>query len=227
MSEVVGVKVNVKEHGTPAKNRKRSGKGRRSKKVAMNDKVPPVCLDLARRIYYFSRVAHIGRITQQVGVISPLALSFTLSQAPEYTEFTSLFDEYRICALEVTFKPKFNMMTVTSPTAVVTPLLYTAIDYDDATVPASAAELEEYQTCVVTNFNRSVKRTIVPKNATAVYQSTTATSYGVARPWLDCAYASVPYYGLKAVVEGGAIGQVALQAWDISVKYYLEFRIVR
>lgn len=35
-------------------------------------------------------------------------MSYSLNQLPSVTEFTSLFDEYKICAIKVTFRPSYD-----------------------------------------------------------------------------------------------------------------------
>jgi len=169
-----------------------------------------------------------GTVTQQALSGMYQGMNFALNRVSNYTEFTTLFDEYRICAVEVDFKPMYNMQVISAINNVITLFLYTVIDYDDNAAPTSISQLEEYDSCVVTNFNQSCKRIIRPKLATAVYDGTANWAYASTRqPWVDCGNAAVQWFGLKLAIEAGASGQTNLQTWQISVKYYIELRNVR
>lgn len=224
-SDSIQVRV-VDKHAARRGGGKKNGR-KKSKRNAMNDTLPSECLNLKDKIYSFRRVALYGTISQQALSSSFLAMYFSLDLNSGFTEFTNLFDEYRICAVEVIFRPKYNMQTIASINNIVTPFLYTAIDYDDSTAPTNISQIEEYQTCVVTNFNGKCRRTIKPKVAMEVYQGITTSAYALARPWVDCANTGVRWFGLKAGVEAGASGQTALQTWEITCEYYLQFRNVR
>jgi len=149
----------------------------------------------------------LGTVNQQALLLTAGALKFGLSDLPDYTEFTSLFDDYRICAVEVSFVPKFNMLSVTTTSSVITPILVTVLDYDDNNTPSGISDLMEYDSVVVTNFDKSCKRIVCPRWTTAAYSGTSTWSYASNRGWVDAAYPDVYHYGIKYAIKPGASGQ--------------------
>ncbi len=179
------------------------------------------------KVYRYKRRASSTSVTQVAGADFVGSLQFTLSSVANSTELTSLYDAYRIAYVQVCFRPLYNMQQLTT-SALITPRLYTVIDLDDNTAPASISAMEEYGTCAITNFDESCCRQLTPKPALALY-SGAFTSFGMAPDdtWIDCASATVQHYSVKYGVEAGAVGQTALAAWNITFTYFLEFKYVR
>lgn len=67
------------------------------------------------------------------------AYNFTLSSVPGYTEFTNLYDQYKINAISVCFYPKQNSVTslVTLDNIKANARFLSAIDYNDDTPPVN------------------------------------------------------------------------------------------
>jgi hypothetical protein len=153
------------------------------------------------------------------------ALSFTLDSLPSYTDFTSLFDQYRFVEARVQFCP-LTAAFGPSTSAALLPTVYTIIDPDDNTTPASIAELQQYQTLEVTPNGEPFQRTLTPKAALAAF-SGAFTSYAQApqRMWFDCSSPSVQFYGLKwgtspVTVAGG----LSYQLYSMNVTITCDFR---
>lgn len=154
------------------------------------------------------------------------ALSFKLSDLPNYTEFTALYDEYRFKAAKVHFVPTLpvNMPVeasgTTSGTATV-PALYTWIDNDDNTAPTAITQGQQFSSFKAHGLlNQMRVRSVVPECSTALY-SGTFTSYGqVKNQWIDNNSPSVIHFGLKF----GIINASNYGAFDVVITYYLEFR---
>jgi hypothetical protein len=216
--------------------REKSGKqSRRSKKKKGGQispqgdvRIPRLMFEKLDRVYRFRRHSPPTSISQVALTDTLGAFTFTLNVVNGYTEFTTLFDSYRIAFLEVKFHPIYSMQAL-STSALITPRLITAIDLDDATTPGTLGELAEYGTQKQTNFNEPHVRTIAPRAAKALYGGGAFTSYGMAEKdlWVDCNSPSVAYYALKYGVEAGASGQTALQSWRVEFIWYLEFRYSR
>jgi hypothetical protein len=73
-----------------------------------------------------------------------LALSFSLDQLPNYTDFTNLFDNYSIDMIDITVIPGVNSLQV-----------FGVPDFDDAVAPGTVNEVLERQNCTVSvvSFN--------------------------------------------------------------------------
>jgi len=168
------------------------------------------------KVYSFERTFEGPLLAAPASVALFGAFQFNLAAVPSPSDFTSLFDTYRIAMVEVSFLP-------TNP-ALIAAALYTVIDYDDANVPASAAELLQYDTLQVTASNQITKRTFVPKIALAAY-SGTFTSYAAAKSqWIDCDSSSVQHYGLKYCLPALASSTATANQYQVIVKMILQFK---
>jgi len=156
---------------------------------------------------------------------------FTLADLSNYTNFTSLFDQYRIVKVTCKFFPRQNVATNTTTattTQTANPCVMSVIDYDDASTPATIAGLTEFENFKVHNQFRPWMRSLVPHTAGAVAGGGVFTSFGnFTRQWVDCASTTVAYYGLKVIVDACVPSQTALPTWDCWCSYYLQFRNVR
>lgn len=121
---------------------------------------------------------------------------------PNYAEFTSMYDQYRIDWVEVRFMFSNNSSSVNSP-ATVLPAFYIAKDYDDAN-SAGRPELEQYNNLKIwqaggqTNRNGIFKVRVKPRAAVQYYNGV-ASGYGPTQgqPRIDTSSPAVPHYGLK------------------------------
>lgn len=156
-------------------------------------------------------------------VINPItgatgAYTFRLNQVAGYTELTAMYDRYKINAVEVTFFPKVN--GVHTLTLVDTPdpyRLLTCIDYTDATPPANAAEVREYETCEVTCvYEKHIRYVSYPKIVDNV--SSTRSSY------ISTASASTAHYGLKYYHEPTANTGSGLMTYNVECVFYMTFK---
>jgi hypothetical protein len=221
MSKKSSVAVIVKGKPDPKK------AGRKKKVLGKyGDHQVPYPLYNQETVYKIKRVVDgSGSLTQTT--LTPLlgALSFKLNLLDNYTEFTALFDMYKIDYIEVKFIPQFNMQTITT-NSTITPNLYTVLDYDDATAPASISELRQFSTFREDRFDYVVTRAIQPRMAVAAY-SGAFTSYANTRSWVDCNSPGIEWYGVKYGASAGASGQTNLQTWSYVVSYYISFKHVR
>lgn len=135
------------------------------------------------------------------------ALSFKLNQIPNHTDFTSLFDQYRITGVKLTFYPVQDSSQVGSVFEGFMPQLIYVVDRDDNTTLAGNGSntLMEYQSCQIRQLNRPVSVYIRnPSVAAEIYRSTTLTAYSQQSRWLDCNYSDIPHYGLKFYFYSGS-----------------------
>ena len=100
-----------------------------------------------RPVYKFSRVVEerydipMNGIAQTTG-----AFVFTLDSLPSYTDFTNLFDMYRITLIEVSFQPEYTELTDAALVSnAVNVYFNTAIDLADSSSPANVDEVLQYQ----------------------------------------------------------------------------------
>lgn len=158
--------------------------------------------------------------------------TFLLSNVSQYTEFTTLFDQYKIncIVLKATWHQSAESpgVSVNYPT----PIMHYVVDYTDATAPLTVAELAQYQNYKQINLSRagswSVK--IYPRVQKMVYTSAVATGYAPGKSWINTTDYGVPHYGFKFLVDGtaaGGGGTHALGQLQFQVKYYMQFKNVK
>ncbi len=152
------------------------------------------------------------------------ATAFTLDTLPSYTDFTSLFDQYRIVEIRASFNPVVSPFGA-STTAVDLPMLYTAIDRDDATAPANVDTLRQFNTCQATSYKEFQQRTLSPRFAKAAY-SGAFTSYSSSNQgdWVDSNSPSVQYYGLKWALSPVTVVSGQYLLYNVDITYVLQFR---
>jgi len=152
--------------------------------------------------------------------------TFTLDSLPNYTDFTNLYDEYRIKAVKVYFVPKQNSNTQGASAAYSeVPTLVSAIDYDDATAPTTVAKMMEYDTTRIHGCaDKSYTRIFKPNVSLAAY-SGAFTSYAQREDqWLDSDSAGVKHYGLKYALLNAYAGGNNVWSCNVYATLYIEFR---
>jgi hypothetical protein len=170
------------------------------------------------KIYPFVRSVELGTIIPSVTVETDGAYAFSLGSLPDYTEFTALFDTYRITSVRLCFYPLFLDTSATVPY----PPIHTVIDYDDNNTLAITI-LNEYDSLQVVQIGQFFERTLTPRIASAAYGAGAFTSYmqPKAKTWIDCASPNVTHYGLKYAI---GIAGAANAVWQVTAHYSLEFR---
>lgn len=175
-----------------------------------------------------NRTARIARHTQFANVSGTAvgevtgALSFALSDLPGYTEFTSLYDQYRFVAVEVKFTAVYPTYNAVASATSQWGMFYTAIDYDDATAGSSTL-LRENATLIATHPSKNVTRRVVPHSAVAEFGGGVFTSYGnKVGDWIDSSSPGVSHYGVKYALQA-SVGTI-LPIYTVECIYACEFR---
>ncbi len=156
----------------------------------------PMPMPRRNPVYTFTRSCSKGTITATNGE-TLTALSFTLNDVPLPSDFTSLFDQYRIIQVILEFIP------VTQPfgpstTATDLPSVHTVIDYDDDTTPTSINTLRQYSTHQIVSNQSYFKRVLTPRFTIAAYSGAfTSYSLGPVNTWQDANSPGIIYYGVK------------------------------
>lgn len=170
------------------------------------------------------------------------AMSFytVLSDVPNYTEFTSLWNKYSIVGVSLKFYP---YATVSSTGAAVSAvesqpslMMHHILDFDDAAIPASSesgiADLRQrpgYRCAnVYSRMGKPIVRYFRPKVSMPVYQSGVTTAYRQASfRSIDSTYPDVQGYGFKAIFESVGAGSAMTLHMKVEASYYLRLSQVR
>lgn len=156
-------------------------------------------------------------------------MSFSLSDLPNYSEFTALYDQYTITGVKLTFMWSMTEATNTNggPGA---PTMFLCRDYDDANTPASIDELMQRPFTKTRRIDRPFSIFLRPRPSLETFNGALTSAYSVPNkaPWIDVNNPSVPFYGLKYIMNpyGGTVGLI-YGTVTIVCKYYLKFKGVR
>jgi len=142
--------------------------------------------------------------------------TFLLTNLRNSSDFTNLFDQYRINYVDLFFKLVTNPDAQTSTTLSSSyfPTLWFVRDYDDAG-PMTVADMQERQDVkrIVLRPDVINKIRVNPKFLAMSYQTLTSTGYSPRVGFIDCVDSAVPHYGLKTVFNVPTSGT----NWDCEV----------
>jgi len=165
-----------------------------------------------RPVYKFTRSFELDGNVICDGINPTLVgTAYMLSQLPSYTDFTKLFDMYRITKIEASFYPEYTELTDAAPVSnAVNVLFNSAVDISDNSAPLTVNALLEYQQLKTTGITKVHVNTWVP-----------AIKMGGLVPcmcWLPTSAPSELHYGLKIAVPPTGVSMT----FRCKVKYWLE-----
>ncbi len=135
--------------------------------------------------------------------------NFSLNDLPNYTEFTALFDLYKIERIEIEWTPEYTELTDAAPVSnAVNVYFNTAIDPAGNT-PASVDDVLQYRTLHSTGITKSHKRDFVPAYLMDGIVPVSA--------YISCASPSTNLYGIVYGIPATGVAMV----FRSRVKYHL------
>jgi len=151
------------------------------------------------------------------------SFNFTAGQSAQVSQLVALFDQYRIDSAVVDFRPRVTaFLQGTAPSG----MMFTVLDFDDANVPSSLNQLEQYTTCKISALSERVTIPLKPCFSTSANsQISGIVSARPARGWVDAAYTDINHYGVKYGLSQGVAG--ALQTYDVVITLLMTWRKVR
>lgn len=205
------------------------GKRRRPKRVFKRK------LKRARKIHYIKRKS-VSEITvstsNQAG-----GVAYTLADIPNYSEFTTLFDEYKIAAIKVAYMPTKNVNTNTQTgtggtitnTTYMLPTVYTVIDHNDTDTP-TINDMVQNETLKISRGNQVHTRYFKPRVPCRVYAGVSDGYIYRSGQWIGTATANgddnVPHYGLKYFFELPTGEKADNLTYKVITTFYLQFKEV-
>jgi hypothetical protein len=143
-----------------------------------------------------------------------------LDDITNYTEFTALFDSYKITGVKIRFIPRQTSQDslVTAPGQ----FIYVP-DYDDDTIPTATTEILERQSHRVIQVPGGPFSIFIRPKATV--NSGAISSALQYNGWIKTGAtgATIPYYGLK----WAWLLSNSTQNLDVYMTYYLKFKAVK
>lgn len=152
-------------------------KRRPYKRRAMASKLVKISRRITgHNIHAFERTISGATDVKDWSALQNYSFTFKLADLPDYTEFTNLFDAYRITSVKLKFI--YSCTEVTGPSSVnAMPQIFMVNDYDDATPLASYTAYQEYETFRIKRLDKPFKTVCKPRVAMALYAGA-FTSYG-------------------------------------------------
>ena len=98
--------------------------------------------------HYFKRFAYKATLTGDVSRLAKGALSFKMDDVPGLSDFTSLFDYYKITGVALRFTTLLDPNSQAAGNSYF-PKLYHAIDLDDDSAPLSSDDLRQRANCKI------------------------------------------------------------------------------
>lgn len=175
-----------------------------------------------QKLYLFKRHVDFGEFTVANNINTYTAYNFSLSDLPNSTEFTNLYDMYKINCVKIKFLPQqtqsISIGSINNPNA--SARFFSAIDYNDGAQPTSIDELRQYQTCKYTPILRQHKRVIFKPKILDT------NGFSIA-PWMSTASPNANYFGLKVAVEPIDSTSTLSMIYTVECTYYMSFKQVK
>jgi hypothetical protein len=160
--------------------------------------VPRIVLD-NMKVHTFHRSRTLNIVGGSIGAAD--GVSFKLNDLPNYTDFTNLFQQYRIVQVRASVRAQSFVLASGD-----FPQLYIWFDYDDASVPVAPVQFEAQtlSTSTLTANGLVYDRILNPRILSEIYQGATSTGYATqsSQLWLSTGYPGIPYFGLKYLSPG-------------------------
>lgn len=178
-------------------------------------------------VHSFKRMASVATIAGNVAYTPYLAAyNVSLNQLINSSDFTALYDHYKInfVVVKFWFRNDPGAQTASSSTY---PKLYWYRDQDDDTAPGSLNEIRENNRSrvAVMNPNRPVTIKYKPNTLQVIYDSAVSSNYRpVWNAWLDCAVPATKQYGFKWAIDDFSNTNYRL---DIETTVYFQCKSAR
>lgn len=159
---------------------------------------------------------------------------FAINRVPSYSEMASLFSEYKINAVKLTFTPFWDGSDAQNQwgsNTIALPRVYTLIDKNGISPGVLATENQflEYGTAVQMKrpqepFSIYVKNPQA-EGAAAIGGGFTGNAIQVASPWLDTLNLNIEHHGaaIGIAIQGGS-GTGTAWGYHVTATYYFQFK---
>jgi hypothetical protein len=172
----------------------------------------------------------VQRVITQGPVDTFTAFSFQMNDLQENGAFLIMWAEYRIKLVEVFFRPMFRNNDVALDAGqILIPQIVVVFEPSANAAPSVMVEYERFQGAVICDDSRAFGVVASPRMAQPVYDGIITSAYAIGsnKTWLQTAQNSIPHYGIYVAVSGSGNIAGPFQAWNVQVRYTIDFRLVR
>lgn len=186
-----------------------------------------------QKVFYFKRfVGGLASFVAGADFADSFAnYTFRLADVPGFTEFTTLFDFYKIKAVKLVFLPQFSeysgslMASTTFPPAL---RLFSIIDYNNISSPALDA-MRQYSNCKITQYIKGHRRYFKPKVNFDI-DGGGEGQYGK-NPWINTDQSAIQYLGFRIGCDTNLYNSISIASGDVLCRveatYYMAFKSPR
>lgn len=177
----------------------------------------------ALNTYHFKRTFAGSPVSSST---SPVFGAYTLqfSNLPNNSDFTNLFDMYRINKIVVKWVPNHDASEIGSTKGI--PDFHSVLDFTDGNAPTSLNEMYEYQSWRMTRGTRIHTRSFIPSVLIDALEITpNQASAPKFKQWISTAQTDVAFLGVKYAV--GATTASADVSFTPYVTYYYSCKSVK
>lgn len=168
-------------------------------------------LAAAQKTHRFKRTYNVGTSTTNAVTNTLVAANFSLNDLPGYTEFTALYDYYKITGVKfalIPYQTQSNSVSSLNNAANV-PIFY-AVDTSDSTAPTTVEEICEYQDHKIARLYDGFSHYFKPKFTDA----TSASRDG----WISTSNPTLNWFGIKFAIPPTANAMTYYQVWTIYIQ---------
>jgi hypothetical protein len=171
-------------------------------------------------------------LTEDVnGVFLARLYEVSLNDAVQHTDFSSLFDQYRIMKVQFTFQLINNPYTTSqlnNPQANITnwfPKLWYIVDHDGGpTETISSIKERQGVKCRILQPNKTFKVSFKPMCRTLTYSTPTSTGFAPRNIKVDMSDTAIEHFGLQVVFDTNGIDPSDSVPFRIAVERKLYFK---
>lgn len=155
--------------------------------------------------HHFKRTFTLGTVSASAAGPVFGATTFNLAQLPNSTEFTNLFDMYRINKVVIKFVPNHNSSDLATANQNI-PNFHSILDYTDATAPASLSSMYEYANWKMSRGTSIHKRVFTPASLDFVNATAGANAGNPTwKQWISTTAPTIEHYAIKYALEQAVI----------------------
>lgn len=171
-------------------------------------------------IRFVRRNADYGAVPLSGVTGTGISFTFRLSNVAGYSELVSLYDQYKINAVALTFIPRMTAITSTLTAGNIENVrCLTAIDYNDSTAPTGPDVVREYENCEVRGITEQFT-VYIDKPKIFDTSSTSRTA------WIGTSSATTLHYGLKFWADSTQMTS-GNYGYLVEAVFYMAFKAIK
>lgn len=188
---------------------------------------------LQNRIHNYKCCCELDNFAITAGTgVSTKGYNFSLNQLPNSAEYSTLYDQYRILGIKVTFYPAITQSFLTATIGAQAPgEFYSVIDHDTSNPPASIGAYLQYDTLRRSFFNRPHSRYFRPQCLVKAVMNSDTTATAATnlnrKSWIDMGSMDAKYFGLLVAYSVSDSTTVYAQLIRATATFYFQCKSCR